>query len=200
MFLKILPYLGFATINLLYLSCKKRTHIHPMPDKNVVIVFWHGELLMMPKFLQFLHHNYKRLSVIISEHKDGELIAKVAKLCGVETSRGSSSKGAIKALKHMIALAKEGHNLAITPDGPRGPKHEIVADGAIYLAQKLKMPVVCFNYRASKAFRASSWDNFAIPYPFSTLDLYISKPLEIANLDFEDAKHLVHKELLKNAF
>lgn len=155
---------------------------------------------MMPKFKPFLHKNFQKLSVIVSDHKDGEFIAKITKFFKFETSRGSTSKGAIKALKNMLTLAKNGYNIAITPDGPRGPRHEIVADGAIYLAQKLKMPIVCFNYRASKAFRANSWDKFAIPYPFSTLELFISKPIYIENLPIDEAKTLLKKELMKNAF
>jgi lysophospholipid acyltransferase (LPLAT)-like uncharacterized protein len=198
--LKLAPSFGYLLINFIFLTCKKRYHTHPLPNRNVIVLFWHGEILMMPKFLQFFHKGFRKFSIIISDHKDGEIIARVVKKFGLGSSRGSTSKGAIKALKNLIKLAKENYNIAITPDGPRGPRHEIVADGAIYLAQKLKMPIICCNFKASKAFRANSWDHFAVPYPFSTLDMFISAPLHIESMEPNEAKAYIQRELLRNAF
>jgi len=128
---------------------------------NVIFAFWHGCLLP----LSYLHRN-EGINVLVSTHQDGEYITRVIHGLGFETSRGSSTRGGTAALRDLIATASRGVDLAITPDGPRGPR-ERCQPGIVFLARKLGLPVVpvgiCFRPRV----RLTSWDRFMIPLPFA---------------------------------
>ena len=117
--------------------------------------------------------------------KDGEFVARATEIIGRNVIRGSSAKrkgdvidnkGALAAVRDMINVAKSGNIAIITPDGPKGPRHS-VAEGIVLLAQKTGLPVVCYNYDASKKWRLRSWDRFIIPKPFCTLSFIASKPI-----------------------
>lgn len=196
----ILPPLLYVLINILYFTCKKKYHfdkskVSPLPT---VFVFWHGELMMLI-FGYRDYRNSKNIDTIISEHNDGEIISKVLKLFGGGSIRGSSSRGGIKALKSAFASLNARRDLAITPDGPRGPRHS-VASGVVAIAQKKSAPIVTMNVKASRAWRLKSWDSFCIPKPFSRLDFYYSDPFYITDKSLEDAKELIKERLMKNAF
>lgn len=196
----ILPPLLYILINILYLTCKKNYHFDKSKVSLVptVFVFWHGELMM----LIFGYKDYRQttaIDAIISEHSDGEIISRIIKLFRGGSIRGSSSRGAIKALKAAFTSLKLGRDLGITPDGPRGPRHSVAA-GVVAIAQKTNTPIVTMNVKASRAWRLKSWDSFAIPKPFSRLDFYYSDPFYITDKSVESAKELIKERLMKNAF
>jgi hypothetical protein len=112
--------------------------------ERLILAFWHGHLLMMP-------YSYpgKRISALISEHHDGELIARTLLRMGFGVSRGSTTSGGARALRQMVRLVREGWDIAITPDGPRGPRHQ-VQPGAIELARLTGAPIVPVAFGASK--------------------------------------------------
>ncbi len=189
------PFIAYIFIKLLYLSCKKRYHVPKNIKKQpYIIALWHGKLLMNPFLYKKIFKNAK-MSIIISNHFDGEMIAKCMKFFGFESIRGSSSKGGIKALKESFKKIDLGYSIAITPDGPRGPRHSI-ADGVVAIAQKKGLNIIAFDYKASSFWQLNSWDKFIIPKPFSTLDFYASEPFSLNNLDKNSAKELVKKRLL----
>lgn len=103
--------------------------------------------------------------MLISASKDGELLAKTMKYFDHETVRGSSSRGGRAAFKAMMALSREPVDIVLTPDGPRGPRHEL-KDGVLQLARMSGRPVVPMAFVCSRGHRFQSWDRFLFPYPF----------------------------------
>jgi lysophospholipid acyltransferase (LPLAT)-like uncharacterized protein len=128
---------------------------------NVIYAFWHGHLLP----LSYLHRD-EGINVLVSTHQDGEYITRVIQGLGFETSRGSSTRGGTAALRDLIATASRGVDIAITPDGPRGPR-ECCQPGIVFLARKLGLPVVPVSVCFRPSIRLKSWDRFMIPLPFA---------------------------------
>jgi len=196
--LYLVPPLGWLIISFLFLFSKKKIiQEQELPDSPVIVALWHGELLMVAPFYKS-YRKKPHAKLIISEHFDGDLIARTLAIFGLGSIRGSSTRGGIKALLNGIKELKNGYDIGITPDGPRGPRHQ-VADGVVVMAQKAKIPVVCLRVGASEYWELKSWDKFMIPKPFSTLTYKLSKPLDLTKLSVEEAKELLSKELSKNA-
>ncbi len=137
-------------------------------------VFWHGRMLMLP-----LIYPGKKIHILISIHRDGEIIANVMKRFGFDLVRGSSSKGGLAALREMISLLKAGGDLGITPDGPKGPA-EVVKNGVAQLALLSGKAVIPISFAASRRLRFTSWDRFYFPLPFSRLVFVVGDPLYCA--------------------
>lgn len=129
--------------------------------QRVLFALWHGELLPL-----LWHQRGRGVAVMISEHRDGEIIAQIAESLGYRTVRGSSSSGASRALLGLTRAIDGGADGAITPDGPRGPAH-VFAPGAAVAAQRSGALIVPIRARASRAWRLRSWDRFLIPKPFA---------------------------------
>ena len=136
----------------------------------------------------------RRAKVMISDHKDGEIIARVISFFSIDAIRGSSSKGAVKALAQSFRELKSGIDVIITPDGPRGPYHS-VADGAVVIAQKQNAPIQILNYEASKFWQLKSWDKMIIPKPFSKISYTLSPPFSVTDMPLEAARGLIKKEM-----
>jgi lysophospholipid acyltransferase (LPLAT)-like uncharacterized protein len=137
----------------------------------VIAAFWHQRLLMMP----FLPRR-RKVGMLISQHRDGEWIARAVKLFGVDAIRGSTTRGGFSALRGMIRFFHRGANIAITPDGPQGPKH-IVQSGVVELARLTGGPILPVTYSASRQKVFASWDNFILPLPFSRVIYIWREPL-----------------------
>ncbi len=129
----------------------------------LVFVSWHGQLLP-----QLWAHRRRNISVLISEHRDGELIARIARAFGYRTVRGSSTRGANRALVGLVRELEAGYDVAITPDGPRGPYHSF-APGPLLVAQRSGRPIVPVGAHASSAWVFGSWDRFTLPKPFARI-------------------------------
>ena len=109
-----------------------------------IVALWHGHLLMMP------HAHYRRpISVLISQSRDGELITRLFEYYGVEASRGSSTRGGTAGFRDLIRAARAGHNLAFTPDGPKGPPR-IAKEGVVLAAQLTGLPIIPVAFAAKK--------------------------------------------------
>jgi len=190
----VIPPILYILIRLIHLTVKKRFHLPKhVPNEPFMVAFWHGKLLLAPFIYKKLRKNV-RIGVIISDHFDGEMIAKTMGFFGFETIRGSSSKGGIKALKESFGRINDGYDIAITPDGPRGP-YQSLADGIVSISQKKSLQVVAFNYTASAFWELKSWDRFMIPKPFSTVDFYACEPFSIQGLEKEEAKAIIKEKL-----
>ncbi len=130
--------------------------------KPFILAFWHGRLLMMS-------HSWRRgvpISMLISHHRDGQLIARTVAHFGIKSVAGSSSRGGGAALRGMLKLLKGGECVGITPDGPRGPRQR--ASGGVAMVAKLSgCPVIPLSFSARHRKLLSSWDRFALPRPFS---------------------------------
>jgi len=125
-----------------------------------IYVFWH-EYILIPLYLR----GHCDLAMLLSRHRDADILARVAFHMGFDCVRGSTSRGSISALMEMARLGGNMH-LTITPDGPRGPRRQL-AQGAVFLASRLGLPIVPLGLGYNRPWRAKSWDHFAIPRPFS---------------------------------
>lgn len=131
-------------------------------DKRFIAAFWHGRLLMAPPGWR----TGRPMAVMISRHRDGELIARVVKHLGVETIRGSASKGGSTALRQCVRAIRDGRYIGITPDGPRGPRMR-AQPGIVMLARIAGVPILPATYAVSNRKLVNSWDRFLIALPFS---------------------------------
>ncbi|MCK4737369.1 MAG: lysophospholipid acyltransferase family protein [Sulfurimonas sp.] len=190
----IVPFLASILIRLLYLTNKKEFDIpESVGDKPIIFACWHGELLMLP----YLYKQYRKIphaKVLISSHFDGMLIAKTIKYFGLGTIAGSTNRNAAKVLIQGIRTLKDGYDIGITPDGPKGPRHE-VADGIIVMAQKTNTKIVLIRMLPTKYWQFDSWDRFIVPKPFGTLKYYATLPIDVRGLELEEARTLLQEEL-----
>ena len=147
----------------------------------VIAAAWHGRLLMMPMLwpMQPPWHS------LISQHRDGAIIARAAESFGVRTVRGSShrpgrqSKGGGSAFRRMLAVLRDGGRIGITPDGPRGPRMR-AQSGAVLLARMSGAPILPCVYATSRCRILRSWDRFLLPLPFGRGTVIWGRPLRVA--------------------
>ena len=193
----ILPFIGSLFIRFLYITNKKEFHgPTAIEDEKFIMASWHGELLMI-SYAYTKYRKQPRIKLLISEHFDGNLIAKTFSYFKLGAIRGSSSRSAAKALLQSIKELKNGYDIGITPDGPKGPRHE-VADGIIVMAQKAKAKILLIEVKPTKYWQLKSWDKFIIPKPFGTIKYYISDLVDIGGMDTEEARALIKEGLLKH--
>lgn len=132
-----------------------------------IFAFWHGRLLMMPPAWP----KGQPFRMLISRHRDGEIIARTVGHFGISTVRGSTSregrsdKGGASALRELVRAVRQGESIGVTPDGPRGPRMR-VSDGLVAIARATGVPLVPVTYAASGASTLGSWDRFQLPRPF----------------------------------
>ena len=194
----VIPPIGAFVIKFLYLTNKKEFIAPKTIDKSpFIMACWHGELLMIP-YAYTYYKKEPKVKLVISEHFDGDLIAKTLSFFKFSSIRGSSTRGGVKALINAIKELKNGYDLGITPDGPRGPRHE-VADGIVVMAQKANVDVVLVQIKPTKYWQLNSWDKFIIPKPFGVIKYYISKPIDLKDLELDEAKKIIKKGLLSYA-
>jgi len=137
-----------------------------------IYAFWHENLLA--PLSQYARSD---IYVLISQHADGQLIAGLAQHLGFELVRGSSTRNGVEAVRQMLRLSQQAH-LAVTPDGPRGPRREVQA-GLVYLAARTGLPVVPVGIGYGRAWRMRSWDRFALPRPFSAMKCVTPAPIHV---------------------
>lgn len=175
--LYVLPLLASLFLRLLALTIRKKFFFHERPQqfwdrgKNIIAVFWHQRLIMMP----FIRWRGKA-GMLISQHRDGEYIARTVKYFGVDSIRGSTTRGGLSGLRGMIRFYRQGGNLAITPDGPQGPRY-LVQSGVIELAHQIGAPILPVTYGASRKKVFPSWDRFILPLPFCNVAYLWGEPL-----------------------
>jgi lysophospholipid acyltransferase (LPLAT)-like uncharacterized protein len=165
--------------------------IHPMRDRNkgIIFCFWHSNIL--PIAYAFRTCGVK---AVVSQSRDGERVAAVAQRWGYGVIRGSSTRGFLSAVRECVRELREKSNIAVTPDGPRGPK-EIVKPGIAQIALLAGAPVVPIRAVAPRAIRLNSWDRFMIPFPFTRVDVLLKDPLYPE--EFKDATD-PHKQLAES--
>ena len=138
---------------------------------NVIYAFWHGRMLAL-----CFSHRRRLAHIMVSEHRDGEMIARTVDLLGFVPVRGSTTRGGLRALFQMAERGSAGYDVAITPDGPRGPRYQ-VQQGVITLAQRTGMPIVPVADSASFRKTLSSWDRYIVPLPFSRVVIMHGEPI-----------------------
>lgn len=149
-----------ATMRISYVGFEEYRSLDAAGER-IILAFWHGRLLMMP--YSYLGNG---ITILVSTSKDGELIARTVKGFGIESVRGSTSKGWMSGLKGLLKAVRSGRDVAITPDGPRGPGMKAQM-GVIQIARATGLPIVPMSFGASRKKTFGSWDSFILPYPFS---------------------------------
>lgn len=198
-FIYIASIFGFVLINIIYFTCKKKLYLNTNLDEiqtPALFLSWHGNILGVVFLYMFILKKYK-FSAMISNNKDGEIIARIASFYKTKTIRGSSSKGSIRALKEAFLTLDQKINIFITPDGPRGPRYS-VANGAIALAQKKQIPIIAINFKSSSFWQFKSWDKMTLPKPFSDINFYLSEPFFINKMSQDEAKEYIKSRLMQN--
>ncbi|HEV2854892.1 MAG TPA: lysophospholipid acyltransferase family protein [Thermoanaerobaculia bacterium] len=176
---RVVPFLAAGFIRLLRATVRLRHHgdermrAWEREGRHFILAFWHRHLLLMP-------YAYRggRISVLVSQSTDGELIASTVARLGIDSSRGSSSRGGIGGMRSLLRKTAEGWDIAFTPDGPRGPLRE-VQPGVILAAAATGLPIQPVAVAASRAKLLRSWDRFVVPLPFSTVHFVYGEPLVV---------------------
>jgi lysophospholipid acyltransferase (LPLAT)-like uncharacterized protein len=184
-----------AWMNTLVVRMDVRASGHHPADprqERFLYLFWHETLLFATLFRTKVH-------VLSSQHADGELMAQICRHLRIGVVRGSTTRGGVGGLWDLLAAAKKTH-LAITPDGPKGPRRR-VQPGAIFLASQTGLPIVPFGIGYAQAWRARTWDGFAVPYPYSLATSVGAAPIHVPpDLRLNDLvyyRNLVEEQLLK---
>lgn len=141
--------------------------------QTVIYAFWHGRLLLLAARLRD-----RRAGVLISLSEDGDLMARAAERLGYRPVRGSSSRGGREGLRDLESLLDSGHSVALTPDGPRGPRHRAQM-GAVVLASRSGKPILPLSAAARSAWTLRSWDRFQIPRPGTRAVIAFGEPLAV---------------------
>lgn len=155
---------------------KNAAALESLRDQRRPFIFslWHGQLLPL-----LWHHRDQRIAVLISEHRDGELVARLARSLGYRLIRGSSTRGGERALLGLVRELEDGNEVAVTPDGPKGPAFKY-APGALIAAQRSGAAILPIAAHASRAWRLGSWDRFIIPKPFAKVTVAYGPPAEVS--------------------
>jgi len=167
----------------------------------LIFAFWHNRLalsaiLYQRYFLKFAPG--RRVAGMVSASRDGALLAQIFEYFGIVPVRGSSSRRGPQALREMVSWAESGCDLAITPDGPRGPCYT-VQEGVISTAQLTGLPIAPVSYHLNWKIRSKSWDRFQIPLPFTRCEITIGKamrvPREASDAEREELRKQLEAEL-----
>lgn len=158
--------------------------------RKPIFAVWHDRIFLGTYYLR-----NRGIVVITSQSLDGEYIARFLKRFGFGTVRGSSTRGGVGALVEMIRGMKRGLTMAVTVDGPRGPR-QVAKDGAVLLAKKTGNPIVPFTVNAEKFWRLGSWDRLQIPKPFTKAEFVVGEPIYVSASDEIEAKRVELQERL----
>lgn len=142
-------------------------------NKNVVFAFWHGTMLI-PWYLQ----RENNFAALVSQSKDGDLLANILIKWKYDVARGSSHRGGKEALEVLIKKVEENHSISITPDGPTGPPRVMKA-GAVIVAQRSSIPLVLCGIGSKSKYVLNSWDKFEVPKFFTKVNVIYSDPIFI---------------------
>ena len=185
----LVPYLAYAYVTLVGLTTRLRTlgedHRQRLrrADRRFIYAFWHQRQV----YFTWTHRDEKA-AVLVSRSRDGEMIAETMRLSRMRACRGSSSRGAAVAARSLIEAAESGWDLALTPDGPKGPARS-VKPGVIFLAQKLGIPILPLtNALSSKLTISRAWDRFQVPLPFGKAVVIYAEPISVGPEDDPEAK------------
>ena len=176
---KLIASVGYRLIALLGSTLRWRTegleHFDAIAasGRQPIMAFWHGRILPATYFFR-----RRGIVVITSENFDGEWIAGIIERFGYETARGSTSRGARKALLQLTRDMTAGKPVGFTLDGPRGPAG-VAQPGAVWLAKATGNPVLPFHLEASRHWTLNSWDRTQIPKPYATVALAVGTPIDV---------------------
>jgi len=158
--------------------------------KGLIYTFWHREILPATWFWR-----KRGIVVMTSQNFDGEYIARIIQSHGYGAARGSSSRGASRALAEMVRCLKSGRDTAFTIDGPRGPRF-VAKRGSVLLAKPTGAAILCFHIALKRTYVfQKSWDHFQIPYPFTRAAIFIAPPITVPQEADENEQTRIHEQV-----
>lgn len=183
---------GTTQFHFRYANPRVNPEVARRTGERYLYAFYH-EVMLFPAYFWA----WPEMQILISDHRDGELITQVVKRLGFGVVRGSTTRGGARALREMTHRVDRGH-LCVTPDGPKGPRRH-VHQGLAYLASRTGLPIVGAGMAFSNPWRANSWDKFAVPRPFGHACCVVPEPLVVpsdaSREQIEDARAEVEKRM-----
>ena len=168
-----------------------------------IFALWHNRLVLsLPSYCRFFlrAQPHRRLAALVSASKDGGILAGLMEHYGVQPVRGSSSRRGSQALRELISWTRRGYDVAITPDGPRGPKYE-VQEGTVMLAQLTGLPVIPVSAKIHSKKVFGSWDAFQLPLPFARCDIRMGDPVRVSResntKERESARRTIEQRMME---
>ena len=167
------------------------------PVGPTIYCVWHNRLALclVPYYTYARRRNDTLgMAALVSASRDGGFLAAILECFGVQPVRGSTSRRGPQALLELTGWAERGYDLAITPDGPRGPRY-VVQEGVIGLAQVTGLPIIPASYYLSSKIQAKSWDRFQIPLPFSRCEMHLGKPVRVPREASDTEREALRQQL-----
>ncbi len=162
-----------------------------------MLALWHSCLLA-----PIYSHRGRGVAILVSRHRDGEVITRIIERLGFETARGSSTRGGVEGAREMLELAREGRTLGITPDGPRGPA-ERLKPGVVVIASRSGLPIVPLASASSSCWVMRSWDRFRVPKPFARVVVAYGEPIavprDLSDADLESWRDRVERAIAEHS-
>lgn len=177
-FQAFLAWMGYFYIKLVYLTCRwKRINLECIDqyiaeDKPFIICFWHGRLAMLPTGWRWK----KPFQMLLSSHRDGQLIANVLGHFDIDVISGSTTRGGAKAALGLVKAVRSGVVIGITPDGPKGPAYK-VSPGIVTISKLVQADIIPVSYSTSRRKTLKTWDRFHFPLPFGRGVFVVADPI-----------------------
>ena len=182
---RLLATLIYGLIEVTAFTLRRRFDIHPgfleAAKGQAIFIVWHNRLplcLIVYRHLIRLRGSPHRLAAIVSASEDGGVVARILEHFRVQPVRGSSSRRGPQALLELTTWAGRGYDLAVTPDGPRGPRY-VVQPGPILMARLTGLPIIPVSYSLGWKIRFNTWDRFQIPLPFACVEMKVGEALRV---------------------
>lgn len=179
---KIVSSLIFLYMYIIHFTSKIRYHIPKEYShdyfknlSNVILVSWHDKIMILPHISPYKLH--RKLHALVSSHNDGKIISDTMRLIGYKIIEGSSNRDSMRAVKDIIKTLRNGDNVVITPDGPRGPRRKMKGN-LIEIAKKCQSRIIPFTAKCTKYKQLNSWDKLIFPLPFGRIDITFGEPVE----------------------
>ena len=198
----IIPFLIRVIMGLITLTCRVRwinkdAYQQAMQsDQDFILSMWHNSCTIAAWVMKG-----SRITVMVSDSKDGEYVSRLAGYFGINTIRGSSSSGSEKAIRSALRLLAQKKPIAITPDGPRGPIYKMKS-GALWFAASSKSPIIPLHIESSRQWVFNSWDKHCFPKPFSTIYVGVGDPIylerEELEIDIDQVMLQVEEKMMHN--
>ena len=196
LFINIAAFVISLIIKLLYQTFRiKKINFETLTKYSktgYILLFWHGRF-MLPPFL--IRKTGIKMFGLFSKHRDGKLIAKIFTFNGVNPIWGSTNYATASTIRDSIKILKQGHALGFTPDGPIGPRFNIVTNSPLYFAMKTGVPIIPLYISAKNVKIINSWDRCMIIKPFSKVIAKIGDPIFITDSDFKNKQDEIKNQL-----
>lgn len=165
-------------------------------SEPIILAFWHGRMLMAVSGYRALRrYRHRKGYMLISRHGDGRIIAAAIRLLGIHSVAGSSSRGGLAAVRELVRRSREGADIGITPDGPKGPRY-VCKEGVVSLGLLSGLPIYPFSYSTKHCWRLKSWDGMIIPRPFSQGVAIFGAPIQVDQAaDLEEVRLRIQEAL-----